>query len=739
MTAAANPGKVSGTTAYANLIDKTTLRYPAALAMDSQGNLFVADALPRVLVYPAAAQIRGRRRSRIAGVTPHLQTGQTALASVNEYVFGATLASNAYSGGPGGLFVVADNLYVVDTYYHRILQFPAVSAWTAESTAAISPKATAVFGQTTFNASLSNGVANSLPSANSLSSPGGAVYAKNELYVADAGNNRVLVSDGIAAATALPAAVRVAGQPGFTYNAVNLIEGREFATSSISWSVSGTSKTAAVTPFVALDKSSAYAYVSDPGNHRILAFSDYRKLDGTQIADFVIGQTDLSSKLVNSPANLSTKLGDTGLNTPTGLAVDSAGNLWVADTGNSRVLRFPAPFANRDKTATADLVLGKSDFESTLTESSASSMSRPVSLAFTSNGDLWVADVAYNRVLRFPHAAGLTNGSAADLVLGQPDFATVAPGTGTGDQAGTTVAAPMSIAIDASDRLYVTDTAKPRIMVWPVSAAGNPQSGSQGYGLGLLDSNYVPLSVTIHPDPTNQVILYADAAGRLVKMPDYVSMALGAAIDTTAVISSYAARSITIDPAGNIYASDLANRVAVHYDSAVLTNAANGFQLVAPLSAGRDADSGRHAGFYRSGCNRRALHNLARRIFGSRQRSRRAGVCSHLRHREIRRAQHNAGERDGRFHGRKDRHRRRRLLPALPGVRRGARVPASQGDHGRLRRPSAQQRRFDELVQQCGQGRQRHYAFAYGQRLCPGRASRRNCREHGGDHRFQHG
>lgn len=584
VTAVANPGKISGTTARANLIDKTTLRYPAALAMDSQGNLFVADALPRVLVYPAASQVRGAAASRVVGVIPQLQTGQTALATVNEYVFGATYYSSAYTGGPGGLFVVADSLYVVDTYNHRILQFPAVSGWTAESTAAISPKATAVFGQTTFNSSLSNGAANNLPSANSLFSPGGAAYAKNELYVADAGNNRVLVFDGIAAATALPAAVRVAGQPGFTYNATNLIEGREFATSSISWSVSGTSKSAAVTPFVALDKTNAYVYVSDPGNHRILAFSDYRKLDGTQIADFVIGQTDLSSKLVNSPANLSTTLGNTGLNTPTGLAVDSSGNLWVADTGNSRVLRFPTPFANRDKTATADLVLGKSDFESTLTESSASSMSRPVSLAFTSSGDLWVADVAYNRVLRFPHAAGLTNGSAADLVLGQPDFATVTPGTGTGDQADTTIAAPMSIAIDASDRLYVTDAAKPRIMVWPVSAADNPQSGSQGYGLGLLDTNYLPLSVTIHPDPDNQVILYADAAGRLVKMPDYVSMALGTAIDTTAVISSYAARSITIDPAGNIYASDLANRVAVHYDTAVLTNAANGFQLVAPLT-----------------------------------------------------------------------------------------------------------------------------------------------------------
>lgn len=584
VTATANPGATLGKTAYTNLSDKTELRFPAALALDGVGNLFVADAIARVLVYPSAAQVRGGTASRIVGIPAQQGIAQPPLPSVNEYVFGATVAGSAYSGGPGGLFVIADSLYVVDTSYHRILQFPPAAGWDAEAATAMSPKAVAVFGQANFNTSLSNGVANGVPSASSFLYPGGAAYANNELFLVDSGNHRVLVFDGIAAATTLPPAVRVAGQPGFTYNAVNLIEGREYSLGSISWASGISSKKTTVAPVVAIDRATAYVYVSDPGNHRVLAFSDYRKLDGTQIADFVIGQTDLSSNLINSPANDSKTPGNTGLNTPTGLAVDAAGNLWIADTGNARVLRFPAPFANRDKPFTADLVLGKSEFESTLTESSASSMSRPMSLAFSSNGDLWVADPAFNRVLRFPQAASLTNGSAADVVLGQPDFTTVTPGTGSGDQVRQTLASPLSIAMDSHDRLYVTDTSQPRIMVWPVAASDNPQSGSQGYGLGLLDNTNLPLSVTIHPDPDNQVILYADSAGRLVKMPDYVSMALGAAIDTTAVIASYGTRSITIDLAGNIYASDSANRIAVHYDSAGLTNAANGFQIIAPLT-----------------------------------------------------------------------------------------------------------------------------------------------------------
>ena len=583
VTATANPGPSTGTAVYTNLTDKTKLRFPSAIALDSMNNLFVADAIARVLMYPRASQVRGGAASRILGIPAQQPSGQSALPNVNEYSFAAVVANNAFFGGPGALLIISDNLYVVDTYSHRILEFPPAAGWAAEATTAMSPKAVAVYGQASFNANLANGVANGVPSASSFLVPGALAYVNNELYVADSGNNRVLVFDGFAAATTLPPAVRVAGQTGFTYNAANLIEGREFSLGAISWTVGTATKRTSMAPVVALDKANAYVYVSDPGNHRVLAFSDYRKLDGTQIADFVIGQTDLSSSLVNSPSNSSTTPGNTGLNTPTGLAVDSAGNLWVADTGNGRVVRFPAPFANRGNEV-ANLVLGKADFESTLSESSSTSMSRPVSLAFTSAGDLWVADVAYNRVLRFPQANGLANGSAADLVLGQPDFVTTTAGTGIGDQAYSALAAPLSIATDTSDRLYVTDTAKPRIMVWLVSASDNPQSGELGNELGLLDNNYIPLSVTIHPDPDNQVILYADAAGRIVKMPDYVSMAFGQAIDTSAVIGSYGARSITIDPAGNIYASDSANRIAVHYDSAVVTNGANGFQIVAPLT-----------------------------------------------------------------------------------------------------------------------------------------------------------
>ncbi len=62
-------------------------------------------------------------------------------------------------------------------------------------------------------------------------------------------------------------------------------------------------------------------------------------------ADLVIGQPDLFTALVNYPSNSPTQANAQGLWSPEGLAVDAKGNLYVADTCNARVLRFPAPFA----------------------------------------------------------------------------------------------------------------------------------------------------------------------------------------------------------------------------------------------------------------------------------------------------------------------------------------------------------------------------------------------------------
>ena len=58
-------------------------------------------------------------------------------------------------------------------------------------------------------------------------------------------------------------------------------------------------------------------------------------------ADLVIGQQDMYHTSAQGPAGTF----QTGLSFPTGLMVDASGNLFVADTNNNRILRYPKPFA----------------------------------------------------------------------------------------------------------------------------------------------------------------------------------------------------------------------------------------------------------------------------------------------------------------------------------------------------------------------------------------------------------
>src|ERR1019366_6723137 len=105
---------------------------------------------------------------------------------------------------------------------------------------------------------------------------------------------------------------------------------------------------------VAVDTSGStpILYVADTGNNRILAWKNATSatLTKLQAPDLIIGQP-------NSYTTLAATNG--GLFDPTGLVVDPKGNLYIADSGNNRVLRYPAPFANTN--SSPDIVLGQPD------------------------------------------------------------------------------------------------------------------------------------------------------------------------------------------------------------------------------------------------------------------------------------------------------------------------------------------------------------------------------------------
>ena len=150
-------------------------------------------------------------------------------------------------------------------------------------------------------------------------------------------------------------------------------------------------------------------------------------------ADIVIGQPDMSTAVCNFPNGDPMKPTQSSLCFPVGLLVDSAGNLYVADSGNGRVLRFPTPFSHAGNQV-ADVVLGQSDFFTRIADAGSRNMAAPYGLAFAGTNGLLVSDSTLNRVLFFPFTngtfTGADNGKAATKVFGQLDFTSSQPGAG---------------------------------------------------------------------------------------------------------------------------------------------------------------------------------------------------------------------------------------------------------------------------------------------------------------------
>jgi uncharacterized protein (TIGR03437 family) len=566
-----------------NQLIKNVLAVPSGVAFDSAGRLYVSDSSSsrngRVLVFGPSFPPSNATATRMIGV-----------ASPNAPFTTVTDLGTHTIANPGGIFFLGDNsVGVVDTGNNRILVFPPYSQWDSDTT--VPPQASAVIGQ---NLSFTSTGANSTQSQTSLTPPATAnrlwsptsaffLSATTELFVADTRNHRVIVMPQQAGGSYFSAATRVLGQDRFNTNSINLIEGREFEfLSDAGIAIDGTGDT-------------PHLYVADPYNHRVLGYKDARKVAAGVGADLVIGQPDLQTALCNYPTGDQNLPTQSSLCVPTGLVVDSSGNLYVADSYNGRVLRFPAPFSQQGTLPQADLVLGQQNFTSVNTDPSASTMARPYGLAFAGNNGLVVSDAADNRVLYIPFnangtfTAGADNGKAATKVFGQSNFTGIASGTGAN-----AMNKPHHVSTDTDARVYVADTSNGRVLIFD-QINNNPSTGAQAtYMIAGLSS---PEGVYVSPI-TGEIWVTNTNGGTSLRYPRY-ALLLFTGAPTATIPSGYATLQVAQDQYSDLFVADSSNRIAVYYPGVTYQNAAN--YLTRPLAPGMIAtlypSSGQQAAF----------------------------------------------------------------------------------------------------------------------------------------------
>ena len=264
------------------------------------------------------------------------------------------------------------------------------------------------------------------PTKLGLCFPGGVLIDKtvkpNRMYIADCNNNRVL---GFKSTSPKDGADIVLGQPDFVSSGGNgdscaqlyPYRGKASATTlclTLPTQIS-IGETVVRANMTVDDKGNLY--VPDIHNNRVLKYNDPFGTDC--VADEVWGQADFTGNEQNR-GNARAGCNTLRLSADrAGVAFDPDGNLWVSDSGNNRVLRFPKNAQTGVIAKDADLVLGQADFSAHGDQGYKRTLAQlwyPIDLEFDSRGRLYVCD-------------GISNNFAGRILVFEPPFRSGMPAT----------------------------------------------------------------------------------------------------------------------------------------------------------------------------------------------------------------------------------------------------------------------------------------------------------------------
>lgn len=422
------------------------LRGPRGVAVDSVGNLFIADT--------SSARIR---RVDTTGII-------TTVAGDGNYGIGidGIPAINTQLKIPGAVAVdAAGNLYIADTMNHRIRH--------VDSTGVI----TTIAGSVLFGGFSGDG---GPATSAQLSTPGGvAIDGAGRVYITDPVNDRVRRVDtsGIistvagggmpgtvsgsatSAALSAPLSVAVDGLGNFyvadrAEHRVRRIDAMGVITTVAGTGVSGFSGDGGPATSAQLHDPEGVAvgslglYIVDTGNHRI------RRVDANGVITTIAGSGSGNGLFNNDDGGPATSA---LLNLPSDVALDGLGNVYIADTSNQRIRRVDT---NGVITTFAGSGPGGSNgfgFAGDGLQATDARLSSPSGVEVDGLGNVYIADTFNHRVRRVDAAGVITTVAGTTLGFSGDGLAAITA----------QLTSPRGVAFDAAGHLYIADLANHRV------------------------------------------------------------------------------------------------------------------------------------------------------------------------------------------------------------------------------------------------------------------------------------